>query len=76
MKELLQRKRDLRNRIDGLRAELLAFDKKREQLLEAEFDYRILLDQITDAEAQERNAARLAAEAKKKSPKKEWVRNT
>jgi hypothetical protein len=76
MKELLQRKRDLRNRIDGLRSELLAYDKKREQLLEAEFDYRILLDQITDAEAQERTAARLAAEAKRKTPKKEWVRNT
>ncbi len=75
MKELLQRKRSLRNIIDGLRSELLAFDKKREMLLEAEFDYRIVLDQITEAEAQERNAARLAAEAKKKTPKKEWVRN-
>ena len=76
MKELLQRKRDLKARIEGLRSELLAFEKKRELLLEAEFDYRILLDQITDAEAQERNAARLAAETKKKTPKKEWVRNT
>ena len=75
MKELLQRKRHLRNIIDGIRSELLAFDKKREQLLEAEFDYRIILDQITEAEAQERNAARLAAEAKKKTPKKEWIRN-
>ena len=75
MKELLQRKRDLKNRIEGLRNDLRAFDKKREELLEAEFDYRILLDQITEAEAQERNAARLAAEAKKKTPKKEWVRN-
>ena len=65
MKELLQRKRDLRNRIDALRNELFAFDKKqeqfREQIREAEFDYRIVLDQITEAEAQERNAARLAA---------------
>ena len=75
MKELLQRKRDLRTRIDGLRSELLVYEKKREQLLEAEFDYRIVLDQITEAEAQERNAARLAVEAKKKTPKKEWVRN-
>jgi hypothetical protein len=76
MKEFLQRKRDLKNRIESLRSELLAFDRKREQLLEAEFDYRILLDQITEAEAQERNAARLAAEAKKKTPKKEWIRCT
>ncbi len=75
MKELLQRKRDLRKRIDGLRSELLAYDEKREQLLEAEFDYRIMLDQITEAEGQERNAARLAAEAKKKLVKKEWVRS-
>jgi uncharacterized coiled-coil DUF342 family protein len=75
MKELLQRKNDLRKRIDGLRSELLSFDRKREQLLEAEFDYRILLDQITEAESQERSTARLAAEAKKKAPKKEWVRN-
>ncbi len=75
MKELLQRKSDLRKRIDGLRSELLAFEKKREELLEAEFDYRIILDQITEAEAQERNAARLEAEAKKKTPRKEWVRS-
>jgi hypothetical protein len=75
MKELLQRKRDLKNRIESLRADLLAYDKKREQLLEAEFDYRILLDQITEAEVQGRNAAaRLAAE--KKTAKKEWIRNT
>lgn len=77
MKELLQRKRELRNRIDGLRSELLAFDKKqeqlREQIRETEFDYRIVLDQITDAEAQERNTARLAAEAKKKTIKKVWI---
>ncbi len=75
MKELLQRKRDLRTRIDGLRGELRAYDQKREQLLEAEFDYRIVLDQITEAEVQERNTARLAAEAKKKPVKKEWVRS-
>jgi hypothetical protein len=65
----------LKGRIEGLRSELLAFENKRQQLLEAEFDYRILLDQITDAEAQERNAARLAAESKKKTAKKEWIRN-
>jgi len=75
MKELLQRKRYLKGRIEGLRSELLAVENKRQQLLEAEFDYRILLDQITDAEAQERNAARLAAEARNKNPKKEWIRN-
>jgi len=75
MKELLQRKRSLRNRIDGLRSELLVYDKKREELLEAEFDYRIVLDQITETETQERNAARLAAEAKRKTPRKEWVRS-
>jgi hypothetical protein len=75
MKELLQRKRDLKNHIESLRADLLAYDRKRELLLEAEFDYRILLDQITEAEVQERNAtARLAAG--KKTPKKEWIRNT
>jgi uncharacterized coiled-coil DUF342 family protein len=77
VKELLRSKRDLRNRIDGLRNELFVFDKKqeqlREQIREAEFDYRIVLDQITEAEAQERNAARLAAEAKRKPVKKVWI---
>ena len=59
-----------------LAIEKIVVVRQGEQLLEAEFDYRILLDQITDAEAQERTAARLAAEAKKKTPKKEWIRNT
>jgi hypothetical protein len=71
MKELLKRKDSIKSRIAALRQELLGYDKKREELLEAQADLLIVLDAITEAETKQRNDA--ARERAKHAPKKEWV---
>ena len=68
MKELLRKKEALKNRVSALRR---VFDQKREELLEAEAEFRDAVDAITQAETKQRNDA--AREKASRQSKKEWV---